>query len=274
MTAAGRRPSKAARAVRHSGVRVSAVGRLRSASASAAGGPSDARHRRAPGHRTGHRRVPRDFHDHVRDGRSRVGRRPADARTSVGGPREAGVGAARSGGVDRPAAVLLRCDERQRHDLRAARPARRATGVPTRCSKPSPACRSMPAELRSVVTGCASRPNVAGSAGDRRRLAGHDRRQRRDLPISRQANRAWRIVTTLHAGADGWRAGTRTSSVACHGRFSSSSTRGPVRSCSSSCRRWTLNTPLGPEAFQLQVPATAETISVDELRRSGPLGGK
>jgi hypothetical protein len=35
-----------------------------------------------------------------------------------------------------------------------------------------------------------------------------------------------------------------------------------------------LNTPLGADAFQLQVPATAEAISVDELRRSGPLGGK
>jgi hypothetical protein len=43
-----------------------------------------------------------------------------------------------------------------------------------------------------------------------------------------------------------------------------------------------LNMPLGPEVFQLQVPASAETISVDELRQSlrpgsgqaGPLGGK
>jgi outer membrane lipoprotein-sorting protein len=35
-----------------------------------------------------------------------------------------------------------------------------------------------------------------------------------------------------------------------------------------------LNPPLGPEAFQLQVPASAEVISVDELRRSGPLGAK
>jgi hypothetical protein len=33
-----------------------------------------------------------------------------------------------------------------------------------------------------------------------------------------------------------------------------------------------LNVPLGPEVFQLDVPREADPLTLDELRRAGPLG--
>ena len=35
-----------------------------------------------------------------------------------------------------------------------------------------------------------------------------------------------------------------------------------------------INTPLGPEAFEVKVPASAMPLSIEELRRAGPLGDK
>jgi hypothetical protein len=35
-----------------------------------------------------------------------------------------------------------------------------------------------------------------------------------------------------------------------------------------------LNVPLGPDAFKVDVPAAAEPLTLEELRRAGPLGGQ
>jgi len=130
-----------------------------------------------------------------------------------------------------------------------------------------------PAALRSVVTGCASMPNVAGmlGIGDNWRVTtdGND-----EIYLFRdKANPAWRIVTTLHAGTDGWRAWYSNFERGLPRTIQLVSTAGRF-DLQLELSQLDLNTPLGPEAFQLQVPATAEAISVDELRRSGPLGGK
>jgi outer membrane biogenesis lipoprotein LolB len=137
-------------------------------------------------------------------------------------------------------------------------------------------------ELRSVVTGCASMPNVSGvqAIGDEWRVTtdGNDEIYlRRDRQTA-----AWQLVTTLRRGTDpstslragGWRAD--------YSNFDRGLPR-TIRLVSTPAGRFDLqlelsqvelNMPLGPEVFQLQVPASAEAISVDELRRSGPLGGK
>jgi hypothetical protein len=35
-----------------------------------------------------------------------------------------------------------------------------------------------------------------------------------------------------------------------------------------------VDVPLGPEAFEVKVPASADPITLDELRRAGPLGDR
>jgi hypothetical protein len=130
--------------------------------------------------------------------------------------------------------------------------------------------------LRSVVTGCASTPNVSGvqAIGDdwRQTFDGSDEIYLRRDPRTT----AWRLTATVHPASltGGWRAD--------YSNFESGLPR-TIRLMSTPAGRFDLqlelsqvelNAPLGPEVFQVQVPSTAETISVDELRRSGPLGGK
>jgi hypothetical protein len=128
--------------------------------------------------------------------------------------------------------------------------------------------------LRSVVTGCAAMPNATAV-----QAIGDDWRATRDgddeIYLRRdQAGAAWRLVTTIHSGADGWRAE--------YSNFDGGLPR-TIRLVSAPAGRFDLqlelsqvdvNVPLGAEVFELQVPASAEPIGVDELRRSGPLGGK
>lgn len=126
--------------------------------------------------------------------------------------------------------------------------------------------------LRSVVTGCARMPSAAGvqAIGDDWRVTsdGNDEVYfRRDRPGS-----SWRLAATVKRSA--WRAD--------YANFANGLPR-TIRLVSTPAGRFDLqlelsqvelNTALGPDVFRLEVPASAETISVDELRRSGPLGGK
>jgi len=128
--------------------------------------------------------------------------------------------------------------------------------------------------LRTVITGCAAMPDAAAmqSIGEDWRVTtdGSD-----EIYLHReQATRSWRLSATLRRGADGWRAD--------YSNFERGLPR-TIRLVSPSSGRFDLqlelsqielNTTLGPDTFQLQVPSSAEIISVDELRRSGPLGGK
>ena len=128
--------------------------------------------------------------------------------------------------------------------------------------------------LRMVVTGCAEMPNAAAmqAIGDDWRVTtdGADEIYfRRDKAAS-----SWRLAGTVRRGATAWRAD--------YANFENGLPRS-IRLVSTPAGRFDLqlelsqielNTPLGPDVFTVDVPASAGIISVDELRRSGPLGGK
>ena len=128
--------------------------------------------------------------------------------------------------------------------------------------------------LRTVITGCAAMPDAGAMEA-----IGEDWRVTTDgsdeIYLRReQATRSWRLSATRRGGAGGWRAD--------YSNFERGLPR-TIRLVSTPSGRFDLqlelsqielNTTLGPDAFQLQVPSSAEIISVDELRRSGPLGGK
>jgi outer membrane lipoprotein-sorting protein len=135
--------------------------------------------------------------------------------------------------------------------------------------------------LRTVITGCAAMPDATAM-----QAIGNDWRVTTDasdeIYLRREPAGTWRLTATLHRraasstslGDSGWRAD--------YSNFERGLPR-TIRLVSTPAGRFDLqlelsqvelNTPLGPDAFQVQVPSSAETISVDELRRSGPLGGK
>jgi hypothetical protein len=126
--------------------------------------------------------------------------------------------------------------------------------------------------LRLVVTGCVNMPDIAGM-----QVIGNDWRVTSDgsdeIYFRRDRTAAsWRVAATVRRGA--WRAD--------YANFDSGLPR-TIRLVSTPAGRFDLqlelsqielNTPLGPDVFEVQVPSSAATVSVDELRRSGPLGGK
>jgi hypothetical protein len=130
-----------------------------------------------------------------------------------------------------------------------------------------------PAGLRAVLTGCAAgtRPDAARQVGDGWRLvpAGDG-----EVYLRRESGTGrWRLVATIHRepGREEWRAEYHD--------FADGLPR-TIRLVSSDAARFSLrlavsdvdlNLPLGPEAFELRIPASAEPITLDELRRSGPL---
>ena len=129
------------------------------------------------------------------------------------------------------------------------------------------------ARLRSVVTGCAGGADPAArSLGENWRAAmdgGDDLFFRRDA-----ASAPWRLVATIHGQPPAWRAE--------YSAFENNLPRA-VRLVSEPAGRFDLqldlsqvelNVPLGAEAFQLLQKTPADPITLDELRRSGPLGEK
>jgi hypothetical protein len=132
--------------------------------------------------------------------------------------------------------------------------------------------------LRSLVTGCATRPDASDtvSFGDNWRVApdGADNVYFRRDPSTSSGQAPWRLVATMRRGESGWRAEylmfdhnlprmVRLVSLPA-GRFDLQLDLSQVE----------LNVALGPEAFRLQQTGAADPITLDELRRSGPLGEK
>jgi hypothetical protein len=133
--------------------------------------------------------------------------------------------------------------------------------------------------LRSVLTGCAAMPDAARvqAIGDDWRVTADQDGEiylHRDTPSS-----PWRLITktterpstSLRAG---WRADYTNFENGLPRTIHMASTPAGSFDLQLDLSQVELNLPLGPEVFQVQVPASAETMSVEELRRSGPLGGK
>jgi hypothetical protein len=161
------------------------------------------------------------------------------------------------------ATLLLNDDNRILEGGRPADVLEALTGVPLDA-----------ADLRDTLTGC----GPAGVTGEGRQLGGEWRLVEdgsRSLYLNRAAPAGpWRLVATVHRGAGSpeWRAEYRD--------FIDRLPR-TIRLVSSDRDRFNLrlelrdvelNPELPPEAFEVKVPAAAQPITVDEVRRAGPLG--
>jgi outer membrane lipoprotein-sorting protein len=185
---------------------------------------------------------------------------PASARLEAIGPfaRPVFILAARG----ETATLLLNDDNRILRDGRPADVLEALTGVPLD-----------PAALRDALTGCASETG----SGEGRQL-GDDWRAVQDGSRSLYLNRnprtaPWRLAAVVHrsAGSPEWRAEYRN--------FVDGLPRA-IRLVSSDAGRFDLrlelrdielNQALPPEAFEVTAPPSAQPITVEELRRAGPL---
>ena len=134
------------------------------------------------------------------------------------------------------------------------------------------------ADLRGALTGCAStpRPNAAMQPADEWRIVPDGPGEvylRRDARAGR-----WQIVAAVHrgAGASGWRAEYRDFQP----DGAAAGLPRAVRLVSEDGKRFDLrltlsqveiNVPLDADAFRVQAPPRTEPITLDELKRSGPL---
>lgn len=128
-----------------------------------------------------------------------------------------------------------------------------------------------PAELRAAVTGCTA--DEAGAAGDTRAF-GADWRVLEGEPVRylrRDGGQGpWRLVSVVRSGSDGWRAD--------YASFTGDLPRS-IRLVSNVPRRFDLrlelsqvdlNITLEPSTFVVTIPSGVSSISIDELRASGP----
>jgi hypothetical protein len=140
-------------------------------------------------------------------------------------------------------------------------------------------------DLHDILTGCAPAPaagSVAARAfGDLWRIvtagaAGHDG----ELYVHREnVNAPWRLVTVMFRSASGrtWRAdyGAFQDSLPRTIRLTSADASSPdafdLRLTVSQAER---NVPLDADAFRVKIPDGSAPITLEELRRSGPLASK
>jgi hypothetical protein len=133
-----------------------------------------------------------------------------------------------------------------------------------------------PIDLKATLTGCA-----LPATGNGRKF-GNDWRTvssgSSDVYLRRNPRQArWEVVAAVHHEPDSgneWRAE--------YGDYQNGLPR-TVRLTSAPDDRFDLrltlsqielNTPLGPEVFRVEIPAGAEPMTIEELRRSGPLNGR
>jgi hypothetical protein len=133
------------------------------------------------------------------------------------------------------------------------------------------------ADLREALTGCASADAASGEGrqlGDAWRVV---RDGTRTIYLNREPSTApWRIVAAVHQPADSpeWRAEYRDFADGLPATIRLVSTDRERFNLRLEMRDVELNPRLGPEAFEVRVPASAQPITLDELRRAGPLGGQ
>jgi hypothetical protein len=126
------------------------------------------------------------------------------------------------------------------------------------------------AALRTALTGCASAsadPSAAREPAADWRIVSDGRS---DLYLHHENGR-WRIAAVVHHAAPEWRAE--------YSAFQPSGLPQGVRLASSDRHRFDLrlslsqvdtNVTLGPEVFRVQIPPSAERITIDELRHARP----
>jgi hypothetical protein len=131
-----------------------------------------------------------------------------------------------------------------------------------------------PIDLKSALTGCALPATGNGRQfGAEWRVASSGAS---DLYLRRNPREGrWQLVAAVHHAPGGdWRAE--------YGDFEAGLPRS-IRLTSAPSDRFdlrlvlsqvALNEPLGPEVFRVEIPADAEPMSIEELRRSGPLRGR
>jgi len=182
---------------------------------------------------------------------------PASARIEAVAPAGAPVFIFVASGQD--ATVLLPRDDRVLEHGPAAPVLEAVAGVPLD-----------PADLKAALTGCAQAPDSGHgrSLGDDWRLVPDGPTElylHRDRKIGR-----WQVAATLHRGGEGgpWRAEyrdvldglPRSIHFAGGERFDLTLTLSQV----------SLNEPLGPVVFRVQIPRSARPITLDELRHARP----
>jgi outer membrane lipoprotein-sorting protein len=131
-------------------------------------------------------------------------------------------------------------------------------------------------QLRETLTGCAAA--TGGDSSHQGRQIGDDWRVvphgSIDLYLHRVAGH-WQLVAAVHRNS-----GDATTWRAEYGRFESGSPRA-LRLASADGKRFDLRlelsqvdtkAQLGPDVFRVQIPRDADPITLDELKRSGPLG--
>jgi len=131
-----------------------------------------------------------------------------------------------------------------------------------------------PTDLRRMLTGCVPDPEPGGG-----RAFGASWRA---VPVAggeaflrREGDAApWRLVAVTHGqGAAGWRAEFSSFEGALPSTIRLESGDGGRRfNLRLVLSQAEVNPGLAPEVFEIRVPASADPISLEELRRSGPLG--
>jgi hypothetical protein len=167
--------------------------------------------------------------------------------------------------VDNDATLLLPRDDRVVEHGPARDLLEAVTGVPVDA-----------AELRHAVTGCipaaAASPSGRSLGADWRllTLGAADVYLRRDPASSR-----WQLVAAVHRADDrstaiGWRAEYRDFADGLPRSVHLASADGSRFDLNLALSQVALNETLGPDVFRVQVPRSAEAITLDELKRARP----
>ncbi len=157
------------------------------------------------------------------------------------------------------ATLLLPRDDRALEDGAPAAVLEAVTGVPLDG-----------ASLRLALTGCADPSQVAeiSSGGDRWRIGSGGQYFERTSPTA-----SWRMVATVHqpAGRPAWQAEYRDFLNGLPRTVRFVSRQAGQFDLTLSLSGVEINTTLPSEAFELAIPPGTSPISLEELRRSGPL---
>jgi len=133
-----------------------------------------------------------------------------------------------------------------------------------------------PDELRLVLIGC-----VAGADSAAVQQLGDDWRLARDATTDTYLHRTsgtapWRVVASIRKAGDstGWRAEYAGGAQGLPSAVRVTALDGHRFDLQLALSQVEINQPLGDDVFRVRIPGGAEAITLEDLRRSGPLGGR